>query len=74
MYETMFDLTDLLCQRYTALTPFIVRRERFGEVAKLVRRINDREYTASGGKVNDRVEIDSAGNRHIWREAGDDFW
>lgn len=74
MYETFFDLTDLLCQRYTALTPFIVRREKFREVMRLVRRINNKEYKASGAKEGEKVTFDKDGNKHIWREAGDDFW
>ena len=63
-------MTDLLCQRYPALTPFIVRREKFGEVALLINRINNKESSASGGA---RVTYDDDGNKHIWREAGDDF-
>ena len=73
MYETMFELTNQLIQLYPSLTPFTIRRERFGEVAKLVRRINDRKYAATGAKGAVQVTYDDSGNKHVWREAGDDF-
>ena len=41
---------------------------------RLVRRINSKEYKASGAKDGEKVTFDSKGNKHIWREAGDDFW
>ena len=41
---------------------------------RLVRRINDKKYTATGAKKGDYVTVDKDGNTHIWREAGDDFW
>ena len=74
MYETFFDLEDNLCQRYTALTPFIVRREKFGEVALLVKRINNKNLRDKGIKANDQVWTDHKGNVHIRREAKNDNW
>jgi hypothetical protein len=35
MYEILFDLNTNLCDRFTALTPFSVRREAFHEVLSI---------------------------------------
>lgn len=69
-----FDLEDNLCKRYTALTPFIVRREKFGEVAKLVGRINQKNMADKGVLKGDKVWTDKKGNLHIRREAQNDDW
>lgn len=74
MYEILFDLTESLCERYTALTPFIVRRERFGEVMLLIRRINAKNARGKGIKARDHVSRDDAGNIVIRREARNDNW
>ena len=73
----LFDLTDNLCQRYPALTPFDVRRERAGEVMLLVRRLNDKMARDNGttGNVAPRGNIrrDARGNIHIRRPASDNM-
>lgn len=74
LYEVFFDLEDNLCQRYTALTPFIVRREKFGEVVKLLHRINARHMREKGVMKNDKMWKDKRGNIHIRREAKNDNW
>lgn len=67
-------MTELLCERYPGLTPFEVRRERFGEVMLLVRRILDKSRREKGAKKGDTVTRDKAGNIHIRRPATDDSW
>lgn len=74
MYEVFFELEDNLCVKYPALTPFIVRREKFGEVVKLVNRINARKLAEKGVQKTDQVWIDSKGNTHIRRPAQNDNW
>ena len=74
LYETFFDLEDNLCQRYTALTPFIVRREKVGEVILLVNRINRKNNREKGIQHSDKVWTDSKGNLHIRRKATNDNW
>jgi len=57
-----FNLTDSLCQRYTSLNPFIIRREKSGEVFKLINRIINSvkvvpaKSTAKGNEVR-RVRV-----------------
>ena len=74
LYETFFDLEENLCQRYTALTPFIVRREKVGEVILLVKRINRKNQREKGIRNTDKVWTDSKGNLHIRRKAQNDNW
>ena len=74
MYEVFFELEDNLCMRYTALTPFAVRREKVGEVFLLVKRITARKWREQGYKPHDKVYIDSKGNKHIRRKATNDNW
>ena len=75
LYESFFELEDNLCKRYTALNPFIVRREKVGEVLLLVKRINTQNRRKNGIKNDDKVWIDKKGNRHIRRKAlKDDWW
>ena len=63
-----------MCQRYTALTPFVVRREKFGEVTKLLQRINAKSLKEQGVQTGDRVWKDKKGNIHIRRPATNDNW
>lgn len=72
--DVFYELADNLCQRYTALTPFIVRREKFGEVIRLVTWINSKNLKKQGAKSTDQVWMDSKGNTHIRREAKNDNW
>lgn len=74
MYDLFFDLNDNLCQRYPALTPFMVRRERFGEVTKLLQRVNGKVMRSKGISAGDRVWRDSNGDTHIRRRATNDNW
>lgn len=74
----LFDLADNLCTRYTALSPFDVRRERAGEVFLLIRRVNDktrRERDAAGADYarGSNIRRDTNGNIHIRRRATDDM-
>ena len=79
----MFDLADNLCQRYPALTPFMVRREKFGEVTLLVRRLNkqskrngnnEKEINGIKTKTADEVIQYENGDIKIRRPATDDSW
>ena len=65
-----YELADNLCQKYTALTPFVVRREKFGEVVKLLGWIT----TDGKKKQKSRGWKDKNGNYHIRREAKNDNW
>lgn len=74
LYESFFELEDNLCIRYKALNPFIVRREKVGEVLLLVRRMNAQNRRKKGIKKDDTVWYDSKGNKHIRRKAMNDNW
>lgn len=74
LYESFFELEDNLCKRYSALNPFIVRREKVGEVLLLIRRINRQNRTKNGLKKDDTVYYDAKGNKHIRRKATRDDW
>lgn len=74
LYELFFDLEDNLCQRYTSLNPFQIRKEKVSEVFLLVKRINRKNQREKGIKRDDRVYIDSKGNTHIRRKAMNDDW
>ena len=63
-----------MCQRYVALTPFMVRREKVGEVFLLIKRINTKNMREKGVRHNDKVWTDKKGNVHIRREAKNDNW
>ncbi len=76
LYEILFGLTDNLCQRYPALSPFAVRRERCGEVFLLIRRANksNEASTVAGESVpRGNIRYDSKGNMHIRRKASDNM-
>lgn len=74
LYEMFFELEDNLCIRYKSLNPFIVRREKVGEVFLLVKRLNRLNERKKGIKRDDEVYIDRNGNRHIRRKATNDNW
>lgn len=72
----LFDLTDSLCKRYPALSPFAVRRERCGEVFLLIRRVTGKNEASAieGANVpRGNVRYDSKGNIHIRRKASDNM-
>jgi hypothetical protein len=64
----------MLCIRYSALSPFAVRREKVGEVLLLVRRLNAQNRRKNGIKQDDQVYVDAKGNKHIRRKATNDNW
>ena len=74
MYQLMFDIADRLCQRYPALTPFQVRRERYREVMLLVSRVTEAANRSAAQKPAESVWCDSNGDKHIRRPARDDSW
>ncbi|WP_298535767.1 hypothetical protein [uncultured Methanobrevibacter sp.] len=67
-------MEDNLCQRYTALSPFDVRKEKLGEVLLLVKRINEKSARSQGVKHNDQVVRYKNGDIHIRRKAQNDNW
>ena len=69
-----FDLEDNLSMRYNSLNPFIIRREKVGEVFLLVKRINRKNQAKKGIRKDDKIYIDSKGNTHIRRKAQNDDW
>lgn len=74
LYEIFFDLEDNLSQRYTSLNPFVIRREKVGEVFLLVNRINRKNNREKGIQANDKVYTDAKGDVHIRRKATSDDW
>nr|DAM37046.1 MAG TPA: hypothetical protein [Caudoviricetes sp.] len=60
-------MQDMICTRYTGMNPLMLRKERSGEVFKLVRRILDSIDT------NDEI-IQNNSDRVIRRKATDDSW
>ena len=52
----------------------MVRREKFGEVVKLLHWINSKNRKDNGLKANDRAWRDKDGNLHIRRQATNDSW
>ena len=67
MYELFFEMEISLCERFPALSPFDIRKQRAGEVFLLVRRLNNyTEYT------NDKN--DTRNGTVIRRRAGDDWF
>lgn len=74
LYEIFFELEDNLCHRYTSLNPFIIRREKVGEVFLLVKRVNRLNQRKNGIRNDDKVWIDNKGNKHIRRKATNDNW
>ena len=74
LYELFFELEDNLCKRYSGLNPFLVRREKVGEVFLLVKRINARNRREKGIRNDDQIYYDKKGNKHIRRKAQNDDW
>lgn len=60
--------------RYNSLNPFIIRREKVGEVFLLVKRINRKNQAKKGIRKDDKIYVDSKGNTHIRRKAQNDDW
>ena len=74
IYELFFELEDNLCKRYNSLNPFIVRREKVGEVFLLIQRINRQNQREKGIRNDDMIWMDAKGNTHIRRKARNDDW
>lgn len=69
----LFQASDQLCERYTSLNPFLIRRERNGEVFMLINRI----ITSTNKKENrnnEQVIVKANGDKIIRREAKNDDW
>jgi hypothetical protein len=61
-----------LVERFPALTPFSIRREKAREVFLLLERLqehSEREYIQNGGRKGDKVVVRN-GERVIFRPAG----
>lgn len=69
-----FEINETLCQRYTSLTPFVVRKEKLGEVILLINRINEKNDTDNGLEKGDQVIHKSNGDVVIRRKATNDNW
>lgn len=65
LYEMFFEMELSLCDKFPALTPFQIRREKAREVFLLVRRL--KEHTQNDNKSNSRPNV-------IRRKAGDDWF
>ena len=74
----MFEISDLLCSRYSSLNPFMIRREKSGEVFLLINRVmkqrKESEDLKTPLKKGDQVLYDVKGNKIIRRPATDDSW
>ena len=56
------------------MTPFEVRREKFGEVVKLTARIRQKNMRQQNVSTGDKVWRDRNGDLHIRRKAQNDNW
>lgn len=74
----MFEISDLLCSRYSSLNPFMIRSEKSGEVFLLINRVmkqrKESEDLKTPLKKGDQVLYDGKGNKIIRRPATDDSW
>lgn len=50
----MFELELNLCERFSNLTPFLIRKERFYDVFSLVRKLN--KHNQKESEKNEKVE------------------
>lgn len=66
-----FEIEINLCERFPALTPFTIRKQRAYEVFLLINRLNN--YTASKNKEQKIINTDN--NKKVIRKAAaDDTW
>ena len=74
MYQAFFDLTCALCERFTGLTPFQIRRERYHEVLLLYGRLLDKISREKKDTEEDKsfVITKKNGEKIIMRPAKDD--
>ena len=66
-----FEISERLCKRYPSLDPFRIRRERFGEVMRLISRIS---ASVPEAEKQTTVWYDEKGDKHIRRPALKDDW
>lgn len=66
-----FEISERLCKRYPSLDPFRIRRERFGEVMRLISRIS---ASVPEAEKQTTVWYDEKGDKHIRRPAQKDDW
>ena len=75
MNDMLFDISETLCERYHGMTPFMVRKERCGEVFKVLFAILEKNRREKGIRKTDTIYTDTQGRTHIRRESTDDnFW
>jgi hypothetical protein len=84
MYQAFFDLQTSLCKKFPALTPFSIRREKYGEVMRLYGRLLDQMSREEATVKDDKgkpIEKDAIivtkknGEKIIMRPAkNDDRW
>lgn len=67
IYESLFSLQLDLCERFPAMTPLSLRKEKAREVFLLINR-----YSTYSQK--EQKNIDSDGTKIIRRPAGDDWF
>lgn len=65
LYEMFFEMELSLCDKFPALTPFQIRREKAREVFLLVKRL--KEHNQKNNEPNNRPNV-------IRRPAGDDWF
>lgn len=74
MAEILFDVADSISKVYPALSPLSIRRERFGEVLRLVSSMNEKSRRDEGLGPNDKITYDQYGRKIVWREDNSDWW
>lgn len=75
LYAVMFDMQINLCERFPAMTPLTVRREKAREVFILIRRLNEHSILE---QQKNPVKLNNKGNEStgkiIRKRAGDDWF
>ena len=71
----LFNLTDQLCIRYSSLTPFIIRKEKWSEVMLLIQRIktSNKKKSLKSGSGEMRY-VQANGDVIIRKPAKNDDW
>lgn len=64
LYESLFDVQVVLCERFRGLSPFEIRRERAGEVFNLLVRL----------KRHNEMKNQKSESNVIRKKAGDDWF
>lgn len=71
LYQTFFELQLTLCERFPALTPFEIRKQRAYEVFLLVRRLNTQPKKEQPKNATPGTTVK---NGEIRRPASDDWY